>query len=103
MCNCQQQDRNERKPNQNERKVVNDKFDELAKTMAQSATRRGALKKFGLGLAGLALASLGLANNAEAAGGCKDSGKRCSHDSDCCSGFCVPSDNHKGAPHGFCS
>ena len=38
------------------------KFDELAKTMAQSVTRRGALKKFGLGLAGLALACFGLAN-----------------------------------------
>src|SRR2546425_11979385 len=32
-----------------------DKFDELAKGLAQSATRRGALKKFGLGLAGFAL------------------------------------------------
>jgi len=38
---------------------MNDKFDELAKGMAQSVTRRGALKKFGLGLAGIALASLG--------------------------------------------
>ena len=39
---------------------MNDKFDELAKGMAQSVTRRGALKKFGVGLTGLALASLGL-------------------------------------------
>jgi hypothetical protein len=45
--------------NHNERKVMNDKFDELAKNMAQSVTRRGALKKFGVGLAGIALASLG--------------------------------------------
>ena len=45
---------------------MNDKFDELAKGMAQSVTRRGALKKFGLGLAGIALASLGLADKAEA-------------------------------------
>jgi hypothetical protein len=37
---------------------MNDKFDELAKGLAQSFTRRGALKKFGLGLAGLALALL---------------------------------------------
>lgn len=45
---------------------MNDKFDELARNMAQSVTRRGALKKFGLGLAGIALATLGLANKAEA-------------------------------------
>ena len=48
---------------------MNDKFDELAKGLAQSVTRRAALKKFGVGLAGIALASLGLANNAQA-GGC---------------------------------
>ena len=77
-------------------------FDELARNMAQSVTRRGGLKKFGLGLAGIVLAALGLANSAEAAGGCKDSGKRCRYDGECCSSFCVPSDNHKGAPHGFC-
>jgi hypothetical protein len=45
---------------------MNDKFDELAKNLARSVTRRGALKKFGLGLAGLALASLGLTNGASA-------------------------------------
>ena len=45
---------------------MNDKFDELAKGMAQSVTRRGALKKFGVGLAGIALASLGLASKAHA-------------------------------------
>ena len=45
---------------------MNDKFDELAKGLAQSVTRRAALKKFGVGLAGLALASLGLASNAQA-------------------------------------
>jgi subtilase family serine protease len=32
---------------------MNNKFDELAKGLAQSATRRQALKKFGVGLAGL--------------------------------------------------
>ena len=47
---------------------MNDQFDELAKGLAQSVTRRGALKKFGLGLAGIALASLGLANKAQARG-----------------------------------
>ena len=40
---------------------MNDKFDELTKSLAQSVTRRGALKKFGVGLAAMALATLGLA------------------------------------------
>ena len=48
---------------------MNAKFDELAKSMAQSVTRRGALKKFGVGLAGFVLATFGLATNAEAGGG----------------------------------
>ena len=45
---------------------MNNKFDELTKQMAQSVTRRAALKKFGVGLAGMALACFGLANNAGA-------------------------------------
>jgi hypothetical protein len=45
---------------------MNNKFDELTKQMAQSVTRRRALKKFGLGLAGMALACFGLANKAQA-------------------------------------
>ena len=44
---------------------MNDKFDELAQGMAQS-TRRGALKKFAVGLAGIGLASFGLANQSQA-------------------------------------
>ena len=47
---------------------MNDKFDELAKGLAQSVTRRGALKKFGVGLAVIVLAALGLANQARAGG-----------------------------------
>jgi hypothetical protein len=46
---------------------MNNKFDELTTSMAQSVTRRAALKKFGVGLAGMALACLGLANKAGAA------------------------------------
>ena len=46
---------------------MNNKFDELTKSLAQSVTRRGALKKFGVGLAGMALAAFGLANKAGAA------------------------------------
>ena len=48
----------------NERKNMNNKFDELTKSLAQSVTRRAALKKFGVGLAGMALACFGLANKA---------------------------------------
>jgi hypothetical protein len=43
------------------------KFDELTKAMAQSVTRRAALKKFGVGLAGMALACFGLANRSRGA------------------------------------
>jgi hypothetical protein len=46
---------------------MNHKFDELTKSLAQSVTRRSALKKFGIGLAGMALACFGLANKARAA------------------------------------
>ncbi len=45
---------------------MNEKFDELTKGLAQSITRRGALKKFGIGLAGIALTALGLPNKAQA-------------------------------------
>ncbi len=45
---------------------MNNKFDEMTKGLAQSVTRRGALKKFGVGLAGMALALLGFASNASA-------------------------------------
>lgn len=45
---------------------MNNKFDELTKSMSQSVTRRGALKKFGVGLAGMALTCFGLVNKAEA-------------------------------------
>jgi hypothetical protein len=68
---------------------MNNRFDELTKSMAQSVTRRGALKKFGVGLAGMALACFGLANKAEAnQGGCKPSGTRCNDGTQCCSGAC---------------
>ena len=46
---------------------MNNQFDEITKSIAQSVTRRAALKKFGFGLAGMALACFGLANKAEAA------------------------------------
>jgi hypothetical protein len=43
----------------------NHQFDELTKNLAQPVTRRAALKKFGLGLAGISMARLGL-NQAQA-------------------------------------
>ena len=73
---------------------MNNKFDELTKNLAQSVTRRAALKKFSIGLAGMALACFGLANRAGAAP--KGSGCGCVSDADCtrnshCSfGACVP-------------
>jgi hypothetical protein len=85
---------------QTERKVMNDKFDELAKGLAQSVTRRGALKRFGVGLAGAVLASLGLMNNAMASKNCPPSYGHCkaeckksyafgSQDFDICMNFCL--------------
>ena len=47
---------------------MNNKFDQLAKGLAQSVTRRQALKKFGFGLAGMALACYGLLAEAQVAG-----------------------------------
>jgi hypothetical protein len=55
---------------------MNHQFDNLTKAVAQSATRRGALKKFGVGLAAMALACFGLANKADAYNG-KQCFKRC--------------------------
>ncbi len=45
---------------------MNHKFGEFTNTMALVASRREAIKKFGVALAGLALACLGLATKAEA-------------------------------------
>ena len=61
---------------------MNNQFDELTKNLAQSVTRRAALKKFGVGLAGMALACFGLANQAHAG---KGGGplKPCTSDADC--------------------
>ena len=83
---------------------MNDKFDELAKGLAGSTTRRQVLKRFGIGLTGMALACFGLANKAKAdAGGCKGSGKPCHQNSDCCSGYCsIGFGKYKHPPHGTC-
>jgi hypothetical protein len=83
---------------------MNDKFDQWAKGLAQSTTRRQALKKFGVGLAVTGLAALGLASRAKAAqGGCKASGKPCHSGSECCSGYCLGSyGKYKGNNKGTC-
>src|SRR5689334_20884014 len=77
-----------------ERKKMNTKFDDLTKSLARSVTRRGALTKFGLGLAGMVLACFGLANKAEAAK-CVGSGGHCTRNQDCCTRYCR-SDNTCG-------
>ncbi len=69
---------------------MNKKFDELAKGLAQSVTRRQALKKFGVGLAGIALACFGVASETRAGNKiCLPGGSPCSSDNQCCSGLCV--------------
>ena len=65
------------------------KFDELAKGLAQSVTRRQALKKFGVGLVGVAVACFGLANKGEAQTGCVAIGYPCRTNKECCSGSCI--------------
>jgi len=44
---------------------MGNKFDELAKGLTQSVTRRAALQKFSVGLVGLGLAALGLSSKAQ--------------------------------------
>ncbi len=66
---------------------MNNKFDELTKGLAQSVTRRGALKKFGVGLAGMALACFGLAGRARA-NNCRPTNYPCRNNNQCCSGIC---------------
>jgi hypothetical protein len=68
---------------------MNNKFDELAKDLAQSVTRRQAFKKFGVGLAGMVLACFGLANKAKAGhSGCLPKGSFCGVNSlPCCPGL----------------
>jgi hypothetical protein len=58
---------------------MNNKFDELAKGIAQTVTRRGALKKFGASLAGIVLASIGLTNSAQANPSGKKGTGSCDH------------------------
>src|SRR2546425_10933016 len=70
-----------------ERKRMKNKFDELTKSLAQSVSRRAALKKFGVGLAGMALACLVLANKA-LAGERRAPHADCAPAEACCTGAC---------------
>ena len=84
---------------------MKNQFDELTKSLAQSVTRRAALKKFGVGLAAMALACLGLGNRAEAQTACLPSYSRCQTNNECCSGRCerFRKSNEFGRPDGkFC-
>ena len=71
---------------------MNDKFDELAKNVAKSVTRRQALRRFGVGLAAALLASVGFRDKALA----DSQPKSCTSNADCpdhkvcSSGVCVP-------------
>jgi hypothetical protein len=67
---------------------MNNKFDELAKGLAQSVTRREAFKRFGVGLAGMVLACFGVANKAEAGRTpCLPAGSFCHGNVQCCPGL----------------
>jgi len=81
---------------------MNDKFDELAKGLAQSGTRRQALKKFGVGLAGIALACFGVAAKAGATKTCLPDGHSCSKSTECCSGACVKFYGYASFRHRIC-
>jgi hypothetical protein len=74
-------------------KTMKNQFDELTKSMAQSVTRRAALKKFGVGLAGMVFVALGRAAKAKAnpnADTCLPSGTLwCRNNHDCCSRKCI--------------
>jgi hypothetical protein len=64
---------------------MSDKFDELAKALAQPVARRAAVKRFAVGLAAFALGAFGLANNARAGQGGLYA--RCRTDRDCKKGL----------------
>ncbi len=54
-----------RKEEQNKKEPMNNTFDELTKGLARSVTRRQALLRFGVGIAGIALAIFGVPSRAQ--------------------------------------
>ncbi len=81
---------------------MNTQFDELIKSMAEATTRRGALRKFGAGIAGMTLACFGLANKSQAQTGCFPAGYTCNNNNDCCSGLCKPTGKSGFPKHKAC-
>ena len=81
---------------------MNNQFDELAKGLAQSVTRRGALKKFGVGLTGIALVTLGLANKAEADKPPKFN-KNCDHCNEASNYGCSAADPNYAICYDYCN
>jgi hypothetical protein len=91
---------------------MNNRFDELTKSLAQSVTRRAAFKRFGVGLAGLALACFGLAARAHSGSppfqcNCKDGypfGCQTyppgSQNFNACLSYCTSKCSTKGGHHG---
>jgi hypothetical protein len=71
---------------------MQNQFDELAKGLAQSVTRRAAFRKLGVGVVGVVLASLGLPSKAYARRlhgcRCKRADYGCNGDPNCVS-FCA--------------
>ncbi len=66
-----------------------DRFDDLARTLASTTSRRTVLKTLAGSAAGGLLALLGVGDTAATPGGCKASGKKCKEHDQCCSGDCV--------------
>ena len=73
---------------------MNDKFDELTTGLAQSVTRRQALRRFGVGMAGIALAFFGLSARAATQSACQiciEDCKAMGNSEKDCKMFCAPS------------
>jgi hypothetical protein len=69
--------------------ISNRYFDELASGLASGSISRGrALRLMGAALVGGTLASLGIGEAAADPPGCKRNGKKCTRDTQCCSGNC---------------
>jgi hypothetical protein len=70
--------------------VRDHEFDQLARTLSTTTSRRQALKIFGVATVG-GVASLFGAGSAKAAGRCFEGGHGCRENEECCSNFCDPS------------
>jgi hypothetical protein len=78
---------------------MSERFDELSRAVAESVSRREALRKLGTGLVSILLAALGLHGRAHAGGRCTTDAD-CGASQTCCDGRC--SSLHDDANCGFC-